>query len=49
MRRGAEVALLTYPTRYTHSPIETVDEVDLRACVDLVVALATVKSVVRDT
>lgn len=41
MRRGAQVALLTYPTRYTHSPIETVDENDLRACVDLVVAFVT--------
>jgi endoglucanase len=41
MRRGSEVALLTYPTRYTHSPIETVDEGDLEACVDLIVAYAT--------
>jgi putative aminopeptidase FrvX len=32
----------TYPTRYTHSPIETVDEGDLRACVELLVAFATV-------
>lgn len=38
IRRGVETALLTYPTRYTHSPIETVDEGDLRACVDLLVA-----------
>jgi endoglucanase len=29
IRRGVETALLTYPTRYTHSPIETVDEGDL--------------------
>ncbi|MGH2559800.1 MAG: M42 family metallopeptidase [Thermomicrobiales bacterium] len=43
LRRGVETALLTYPTRYTHSPIETVDERDLRACVDLVVAFATSK------
>jgi putative aminopeptidase FrvX len=35
MKRGTEVA------RYTHSPIETVDEDDLRACVELVVAFAT--------
>jgi endoglucanase len=41
LRRGVETALLTYPTRYTHSPIETVDEGDLRACVDLVVAFVT--------
>lgn len=41
IRRGVETALLTYPTRYTHSPIETVDEADLRACVDLIVAFAT--------
>ena len=40
LRRGVETALLTYPTRYTHSPIETVDEADVRACVDLIVAFA---------
>ena len=40
IRRGVETALLTYPTRYTHSPIETVDEGDLRACVDLLIELA---------
>jgi putative aminopeptidase FrvX len=32
---------VTDPTRYTHSPIETVDEGDLRGCVDLLVAFAT--------
>jgi endoglucanase len=41
IRRGVETALLTYPTRYTHSPIETVDEDDLKRCVELVVAFAT--------
>jgi putative aminopeptidase FrvX len=41
LRRGVESALLTYPTRYTHSPIETVDEGDLRACVELIVAFAS--------
>ena len=41
LRRGVETALLTYPTRYTHSPIETVDEADLWDCVDLIVAYAT--------
>lgn len=40
-RRGAATALLTYPTRYTHSPIETVDERDIQASVDLIVAYAT--------
>ena len=38
MRRGVETALLTYPTRYTHSPIETVDEADLIHTVELLVA-----------
>ena len=41
LRRGVETALVTYPTRYTHSPIETVDEADLLGCVDLLVAYAT--------
>ena len=41
VRRGVETALLAYPTRYTHSPIETVDENDLLACVDLLVAFLT--------
>lgn len=44
IRRGVETALLTYPTRYTHSPIETVDEADLERCVDLIVALATART-----
>jgi endoglucanase len=38
LRRGVETALLTYPTRYTHSPIETVDEADLNHMVELLVA-----------
>ena len=41
IRRGVETVLLTYPTRYTHSPIETIDEADVRACVELVVAFTT--------
>ena len=41
LRRGTEVALLTYPTRYTHSPVETVDERDLNWLVDLLVAFCT--------
>jgi endoglucanase len=40
LRRGVETALLTYPTRYTHSPIETVDESDVIHMVDLLVAFA---------
>ena len=40
LRRGVETALLTYPTRYTHSPIETVDERDLLATVDLLYTFA---------
>jgi len=41
IRRGVETVLLTYPTRYTHSPIETVSERDLEWCVQLIVAFAT--------
>jgi putative aminopeptidase FrvX len=43
LRRGVETALLTYPTRYTHSPVETVDEQDLVRMVHLLVAFATAK------
>jgi tetrahedral aminopeptidase len=45
IRRGIETALLTYPTRYTHSPIETVDERDLEHTVDLLVAFLTSEAV----
>lgn len=38
IRRGIETALLTYPTRYTHSPVETVNEEDLERTVDLLTA-----------
>ena len=38
MRRGVETALVTYPTRYTHSPIETVDEGDIEQTVALLEA-----------
>lgn len=38
IRRGIETALLAYPTRYTHSPVETVDEGDLAQTVALLVA-----------
>jgi endoglucanase len=41
IRRGVETALLTYPTRYTHSPIETVDESDLVNTVALLTAFVT--------
>ena len=48
IRRGIETALLTYPTRYTHSPIETVDETDLEHAVDLLVAFLSAKGVQKD-
>lgn len=38
IRRGVETALLTFPTRYTHSPNEMVTETELIQCVDLVLA-----------
>jgi endoglucanase len=41
IKRGIEGALLTYPTRYTHSPVESVDERDINWLVDLLVAFAT--------
>jgi putative aminopeptidase FrvX len=41
IKRGVDSALIAYPTRYTHSPIETVDERDIDHCVDLIVAFAT--------
>lgn len=41
IRRGVETALVTCPTRYTHSPIETVNERDLLHVFDLVVAFVT--------
>ena len=41
IRRGVETALLAFPTRYTHSPFEMVDEGDLQATIDLVKAFLT--------
>jgi putative aminopeptidase FrvX len=41
LKRGVDVSLLAFPTRYTHSPIETVDERDVGQCVDLIVRYAT--------
>lgn len=38
IKRGVDSALLAYPTRYTHSPFETVDESDLDQSVELLVA-----------
>jgi tetrahedral aminopeptidase len=35
IRNGVASALIAYPTRYTHSPFETVHEDDLLACVQL--------------
>ena len=43
IRRGVETTLLTYPTRYTHSPIETVDEADLQYAVNLLVAFVVTR------
>jgi endoglucanase len=45
IRRGVDSALLTYPTRYTHSPFETVDESDLKHAVALLVAFVKQGSV----
>jgi tetrahedral aminopeptidase len=41
MERDIPTALLAYPARYTHSPIETVDVGDLAAMVDLLEAFVT--------
>lgn len=41
LRRGVEAALLTYPTRYTHTPVETIDLNDVEATIDLLVEFAT--------
>ena len=41
LRRGVETTLVCYPTRYTHSPIETVDESDITATIDLLVKFCT--------
>lgn len=38
IKRGVDSALLTYPTRYTHSPFETVEESDLEHAVALLAA-----------
>ena len=38
LKNGIPAALVCYPTRYTHSPIETVREEDLDAAVRLLVA-----------
>ncbi|MGI9252112.1 MAG: M42 family metallopeptidase [Thermomicrobiales bacterium] len=41
LRRGVESALITYPTRYTHSPIETIDEIDVERTIDLLAAFVS--------
>jgi len=41
MANDVPSALLAYPTRYTHSPIETVDEADLDAMLRLLEAFVT--------
>lgn len=41
LRRGVETALLAFPTRYTHSPFEMVDERDLAATIALLTVFVT--------
>lgn len=43
IKRGVETALVTCPTRYTHSPIETVSESDLRHTIALLVTFCSTK------
>jgi endoglucanase len=40
IRQGVAAAVIAFPTRYTHSPFEMVDENDLQASVDLLHAVA---------
>lgn len=39
IRQGVAAAVIAFPTRYTHSPFEMVDEGDLQACVALLQAV----------
>jgi tetrahedral aminopeptidase len=41
IQRGVATALGAFPTRYTHSPFETVDDRDLNQCVALLAAFVT--------
>src|SRR5215216_923764 len=41
IRRGVDTALVAFPTSYTHSPFETVDERDLNQCVALLTGILT--------
>lgn len=43
MQRGIPTAVVAAPTRFTHSPVETVREGDLRSVVELMCAVATTK------
>lgn len=47
IRRGVETALLAFPTRYTHSPFEMVDEADLEATIALLAAFVTTPAAAR--
>jgi putative aminopeptidase FrvX len=48
IKRGVDSALMAYPTRYTHSPFETVDESDLEHSVALLVAFVKQGPVKRE-
>jgi endoglucanase len=41
IRRGVDTALVAFPTRYTHSPFEMVDEGDLEATIALLESFVT--------
>jgi len=43
IQEGVPTAMIAFPCRYTHSPYETVDEGDLRACVELLTAFVTLR------
>jgi endoglucanase len=35
---GSYAGCISLPTRYTHTPVETIDINDMEACVDLLIA-----------
>ena len=41
IRRGVDTALIAFPTRYTDTPFEMVEERDLNQCVALLAAFVT--------